>query len=80
MVLVLSIGQDSLLTWIQLRIYGILLRFKVHKQNPQNIKQLEELYKEEWGKVTLDQCGKPVAYYRKRLEAVKQNRGYATKY
>ena len=30
------------------------LKVKVHKQNPQNIKQLEELYKEEWGKVTLD--------------------------
>ena len=53
-------------------------KVKVHKWNPQ--KQLEELYKEEWGKVTLDQCGKLVANYRKRLEAVKQNRGYATKY
>ena len=80
MVLVLSIGQVSLLTWIQLRICGILWRFKVHKRNIQNIKQLEELCKEEWGKVTLDQCGKLVANYRKWLEAVKQNRGYATKY
>ena len=33
-----------------------------------------------WGKVTLDQCGKLVANYRKRLEPVKQNRGYTTKY
>ena len=49
------------------------------KRNPQNIKQLVELCKEEWGKVTLDQCGKLVANYRKRMEAVKQNRGYATK-
>ena len=49
------------------------LKVKVHKRNPQNIKQLEELCNEEWGKVTLDQCGK-------WLEAVKQNRGYATKY
>ena len=56
------------------------LKVKVHKRNPQNIKQLEELCKEEWGKVTLDQWGKHVANYRKRLEAVKQNRGYATKY
>ena len=56
------------------------LKVKVHKWNPQNIKQLEELCKEEWGKVTLDQCGKLVANYKKRLEAVKQNRGYATKY
>ena len=52
---------------------------KVHKRNPQNIKQLEELGKEEWGKVTLDQCGKLAANIKKRLEAVKQNWGYATK-
>ena len=56
------------------------LKVKVHKRNPQNIKQLEELCKEEWGKVTLDQCGKLVANYRKRLEAMRQNRGNATKY
>ena len=56
------------------------LKVKVHKRNPQNIKQLEELCKEEWGKVMLDQYGKFVANYRKRLEAVKQNRVYATKY
>ena len=56
------------------------LKVKVHKRNPRNIKQLEELCEEEWGKVTLYQCGKLVANYRKRLEVVKQNRGYATKY
>ena len=41
------------------------LKVKVHKGNPQNIKQFEELCKEEWGKVTLYQCGKLVANYRK---------------
>ena len=41
------------------------LNVKVHKQNLQNIKQLEELCKEELGKVTLDQCGKLVVNYRK---------------
>ena len=56
------------------------LKVKVHKRNPQNIKQLEELCMEEWGKVMLDQCGKLVANCRKSLEAVKQNRGYATEY
>ena len=56
------------------------LKVKVHKKNPQNIKQLEELCKEELGKVMLDQCGKLMANYRKRMEAVKQNRCYATKY
>ena len=30
------------------------LKVEVHKHNPQNIKQLEELCKEDWGKVTLD--------------------------
>ena len=54
------------------------LKVKVHERNPQNIKQLEELYKEEWGKVTLDQCGKLVANYKKRLEAVKKNKPEAT--
>ena len=56
------------------------LKFKIQKRNPQNIKQLEELCKKKWGKVTLDQCGKLMANYRKRLEAVKRNRDYATKY
>ena len=28
----------------------------------------------------MDQCGKLVANYRKRLKALKQNSGYATKY
>ena len=32
------------------------LKDKVHKWNPQNIKQLEELCKEEWGKVTRSQA------------------------
>ena len=56
------------------------VKVNVYKRNPQNIKQLEELCKEEWGKVTLEQSGKLVANYRKRLEVVKQNRGYSTKY
>ena len=56
------------------------LKVKVYKRNPQNIKQLEELCKGELGKVTLDQCGKLLANYKKGLEAVKQNRSYATKY
>ena len=34
------------------------LEVKVHKWNPQNIKKLEKLCQEEWGKVTVDQCGK----------------------
>ena len=57
-----------------------ILKVKVHKRDPQNIKQLKELCKEEWGKITLDQSGKLLANYRKRLEAVKRNRGYTTKY
>ena len=56
------------------------LKVKVHKRNRQNIKQVEEICKEEWAKVTLDQCGKLVANYRKWLEAMKENRAYTTKY
>ena len=55
-------------------------KVKDHKRNPQNIKQLEELCTEEWGKVTLNPWGKLVAIYRKRRDAVKQKRGYVTKY
>ena len=59
------------------------LKVKVHKRNPQNVKQLE--CKEEWGKVTLDQCGELVANYRKRLPKKRlfqwnKTWGYAKKY
>ena len=37
------------------------LKIKFHEQNPQNIKQLKELCKEEWDKEMLNQCGKRVA-------------------
>ena len=39
------------------------LKVKLHKWNPQNIKQLEELCKKERSKVTLAQCGKLVVDY-----------------
>ena len=80
MVLVLSIGQEQSPDLNPINNLWNTLKVKVHNRNPQSIKQLVELCKEEWGKITLDQCGKLVANYRKRRGAVKQNRGYATKY
>ena len=79
MVLVLSIDQVSLLTWIKLNICGILWSLKfingIHK-----ISSNERNYASKNGsKVTLDQGGKPVAINRKRLgqwnkrEASQQN-------
>ena len=52
---ILEKNQKSATSWLE-PIENLLntLKVKVHKRNPQNIKQLEELFKEEWGKVTLD--------------------------
>lgn len=57
-----------------------ILKINVHKRNPQNIQQLEQFCKEEWRKIPANVCKKHVCNYRKRLEAVERNKGYATKY
>ena len=53
------------------------LKVKVHKWN---LLAIRGIMQRRLGKVTLDPHGKLVANYRKRLEAVKRNRGYETKY
>ena len=56
------------------------LKVRVHRRNPQNLRQLECFCKEEWTEITPTLCKKLVSTYGKRLEAVKQNKGYGTKY
>jgi len=56
------------------------LKLKVHRRNPQNLKELKVICEEEWIKITPLFCNRLVSAYGKRLEAVKQNKGYATKY
>lgn len=57
-----------------------ILKLKVHRRNPQNLNELKVICKEEWVKITPECCNKHVSSYGKRLEAVKQNNGYGTKY
>ena len=57
--------QSQSTDWDQIENLWNTLKVEVHKRNTQNVKQLEELCKEEWGKVTLDQCGKLVVNYKK---------------
>lgn len=57
-----------------------LLKINVQKRNPSNIQQLKVFCTEEWHKISANVCKNHVCNYRKRLEAVEQNKGYATKY
>lgn len=57
-----------------------LLKIKVHKRNPSNIQQLKDFCIEEWFRISANVCKNHVCKYRKRLEAVEENKGYATKY
>ena len=56
------------------------LKFKVGERRPSNLKELEEVCTEEWGKIPANVCHKLVSSYKRRLEAVTANKGPATKY
>ena len=56
------------------------LKIRVHARHPKNIGELKTVCEEEWLKLPVSACKKLVNNYGKRLEAVRQNRGYATKY
>lgn len=56
------------------------LKVKVGERRPSNLKELEEVCTEEWGKIPADVCHNLVSSYRRRLEAVLANKGHATKY
>ena len=57
-----------------------ILKINVHKRNPKNIEDLKTFCVEEWNKITPETCKKLTSTYAKRLLAVKQNKGFATKY
>lgn len=56
------------------------LKLRIHKREPSNLKELERLCFEEWNKISQDTCKIFVGDYSKRLQAVINNNGYATKY
>ena len=56
------------------------LKIAVHKRDPRNIQDLKKVCVEEWAKIKPDHCKKLIATYKRRLEAVIANNGYATKY
>ncbi len=56
------------------------LKVQVAKHQPQNLNDLERIYKEEWDKIPPEMCANLVANYKKRLTSVIANKGFATKY
>ncbi|KAF2366002.1 Transposase Tc1-like [Trinorchestia longiramus] len=56
------------------------LKLKIQKRGPNNITELKEISIEEWNKITPETCKRLVVNYYKRLEAIINNKGYATKY
>ncbi|KAF2351942.1 hypothetical protein FHG87_017305 [Trinorchestia longiramus] len=56
------------------------LKLKIQKKGPNNITELKEICIKEWKKITLETCERQVVNYYKRLEAINNNKGYATKY
>ena len=57
-----------------------VLKVRVSKRQPRNLKQLEEICREEWSKIPPNVCQNLVSKYRKRLHAVVSNKGNATEY
>ncbi len=50
------------------------------QRQPQNLKDLEKTYMEEWAKIPAAVCANLVKDYRKRLTSVIVNKGFCTKY
>ena len=56
------------------------LKINVHNRNSKNIEDLKAFCIKEWNCITPETCKKFTKNYAKRLLAVKQNKGFATKY
>lgn len=56
------------------------LKMAVWRRHPSNLRDLEQLAKEEWSKIPAEHCKKLIDGYRKRLFAVILSKGCATKY
>lgn len=57
-----------------------LVKAKVKRRKPRNPRELEDIAKEEWFNIPVDVCRNLVMSYRKRLEAVIKNKGFASGY
>jgi hypothetical protein len=51
-----------------------------HQRSSRNFIDLKQICKEEWATISEECCKKLTDTYRKRLQAVIDNKGYATKY
>ena len=56
------------------------LKQKVQARKPSNLAELEEFCKQEWSMIPRERCERLVGNYRKRLLAVVEAKGGATKY
>ena len=56
------------------------LKTAVGRRHPSNVRDLEQLAKEEWSKIPVESCKTLIHGYRKRLISVIFSKGYATKY
>jgi len=56
------------------------LKLNIQKRVPKNITESKEICVEEWNKISPDSCKRLVVNYSKHLEALINNKGYATKY
>ena len=66
-------GQGSTNLWRELKL-------RVAKRQPQNLKDLERICKEEWTKIPPNICANLLKNYNKRLTSVLANKGFSTKY
>ena len=53
---------------------------KAAKRQPQNLKDLERICKEEWTKIPPKICAYLLKNYNKRLTSVHANKGFSTKF
>ena len=56
------------------------VKTRVTARRPSNLKDLETFAKDEWAKILVEVCRNLISNYRKRLEAVIANKGYAIGY
>ena len=56
------------------------LKVRAHARNPRTLDDLERICMEEWQKIPPEVCSNLVDKYHRRLTAVIQQNGYATKY
>ncbi|KAF2344173.1 Transposase Tc1-like [Trinorchestia longiramus] len=56
------------------------LKLKIQKRGPNDITELKEICIEKWNKMSPKTCKRLVMNYYKYLEAIINNKGYATKY